>query len=85
MVRKLQKIGNSHGITIPKSILEKARISEDTEIELRLNKGKIEIVPVMRIRPLRLEGIWGKRSVSLKDLTEARRKGLDMDRMKKFS
>ncbi|TGK08865.1 AbrB/MazE/SpoVT family DNA-binding domain-containing protein [Leptospira fletcheri] len=38
------QIGNSKGIRIPKAILEECQIGE--EVELKIDKGKIMIIPV---------------------------------------
>lgn len=45
MASKLQKWGNSIGIRIPKSIVEKANIQVDSEVEIEHKDGKIIIFP----------------------------------------
>ncbi len=57
MASKLQKWGNSIGVRIPKSIIEKANLSVNSEVEIEHVDGKIIILPV-------------KSSVSLKELLE---------------
>lgn len=48
MLRKICPIGNSHGILIPKEILEKLRLTTGSQVEVKLNEetGKIIIEPV---------------------------------------
>ena len=55
MSSKLQKWGNSIGVRIPKSVLEQANLSVDSEVEVEHVDGKIIILPV-------------RSSLSLKDL-----------------
>lgn len=55
MASKLQKWGNSIGLRIPKSIIEKANLDVDSEVEIEHKDGKIIIFPL-------------NKSLSLKDL-----------------
>lgn len=45
MTAKIQKWGNSLGIRIPKSIIEKANLSENSEVEIENKDGAIIIFP----------------------------------------
>lgn len=45
MTSKIQKWGNSLGIRIPKSIIEKANLSENSEVEIENKDGAIIIFP----------------------------------------
>jgi antitoxin MazE len=48
MKAKLQKIGNSKGIRIPKVILDEIRL--ETTVELTVEKGRLVIAPVRSAR-----------------------------------
>lgn len=45
MSAKIQKWGNSLGIRIPKSIIEKTALSENSEVEIEHKDGVIIIFP----------------------------------------
>ncbi len=45
MASKLQKWGNSVGVRIPKSIIEKANLDVNSEVEIEHKDGKIIIFP----------------------------------------
>lgn len=45
MTAKIQKWGNSLGIRIPKSIIEKANLNENSEVEIENKDGAIIIFP----------------------------------------
>jgi len=69
---QLVKWGNSHAVRLPKVVLKEAEIREGDELEIRVEKGRIEIQPatpkitlhdlVARITPRNLHGEtkWGK-------------------------
>ncbi len=45
MSAKIQKWGNSLGIRIPKSVIEKANLDENSEVEIENKDGTIIISP----------------------------------------
>lgn len=45
MSAKIQKWGNSLGIRIPKSIIEKANLNKNSEVEIENKNGAIIIFP----------------------------------------
>lgn len=45
MSAKIQKWGNSLGIRIPKSVIEKANLDENSEVEIENKDGAIIIFP----------------------------------------
>ena len=45
MSSKIQKWGNSLGVRIPKSIIEKANLNENSEVEIENKDGAIIIFP----------------------------------------
>ena len=48
MTVKLQKWGNSMGVRIPKSIIEKVNIEENDELIIEQQDGKIVIFPAKK-------------------------------------
>ena len=48
MITKVQKWGNSIGVRIPKAIAQDAEIQEGASVELRVEDGRLVIVPVRR-------------------------------------
>ncbi len=48
MTSKLQKWGNSLGVRIPKSIIEKVDLAENDELIIEQQDGKIVIFPVKK-------------------------------------
>lgn len=50
MNTKIQKWGNSQGLRLPRSILEKADLTVGDEVRIGVDEGTILITPVRRIR-----------------------------------
>jgi antitoxin MazE len=48
MSGKIQKWGNSLGIRIPKTVVEKLNLSENSEVEVEHKDGAIMIFPVKK-------------------------------------
>ena len=48
----IQKWGNSQAVRIPKSILEKAKLQESDQVELRVQEGNVIIIPVGKRKSL---------------------------------
>jgi antitoxin MazE len=48
MSAKIQKWGNSLGIRIPKTIIDKTNLSEDSEVEIETKDGAIIIFPTKK-------------------------------------
>ena len=59
MAAKIQKWGNSLGVRIPKTIVEQAKLDENSEVEIQHKNGAIIIYPLKKKVPLKslLEGI----------------------------
>jgi len=49
----LKKWGNSQAIRIPKTIIEKARIKENDQVELNVVSGTIVIQPIKKHKTLK--------------------------------
>jgi antitoxin MazE len=48
MIAKIQKWGNSLGVRIPKSLAQDAELSEGTSVDLRVEDGRLIIVPAVK-------------------------------------
>ncbi len=48
MAVKIQKWGNSLGVRIPKSIIEKVNLGENSEVEIESKNGAIIIMPAKK-------------------------------------
>jgi antitoxin MazE len=46
MKTAIRKMGNSHGVIIPKPLLEEIGAKANDQVELKVSKGKIVIAPV---------------------------------------
>ena len=44
MLRKICKIGNSQGVSIPKEIMEKLNLTHDSQVDITLNEENQEII-----------------------------------------
>lgn len=51
---KIQKWGNSLGVRIPKAVIEKANLSEHSEVEVESKNGTIVIFPAKKKYSLEL-------------------------------
>jgi antitoxin MazE len=49
---KIQKWGNSLGVRIPKAVIEKVNLSENSEVEIESKNGTIVIFPAKKEYPL---------------------------------
>lgn len=52
MITTVQKWGNSHGVRIPKSLLEKTNLKENDQVEVIAQDGSVLIQPVKKHRTL---------------------------------
>ncbi len=48
MSAKIQKWGNSLGVRIPKTIIDKTKLDEHSEVEIEHKDGNIIIMPVQK-------------------------------------
>jgi antitoxin MazE len=69
MFAKIQKWGNSFGVRIPKTIMEQANLSENSEVEIQHKNGAIVILPIKKKLSLKnlLEKITEKNLPQLED------------------
>ena len=66
MKSAIRKMGNSHGVIIPKPILEEAGVKANDQVDVSVSRGKIVIAPAKR-HPR--EG-WAEASRRLRDAGE---------------
>jgi antitoxin MazE len=50
MRARIVRIGNSHGIRVPRPLLEQVGAAPDSEVELEARHGRLVITPVRRPR-----------------------------------
>jgi len=50
MLTKVQKWGNSQGLRFPKAILEEAQINIGDQVNISVQKGRIIVEPVTKVR-----------------------------------
>ena len=50
MVTRVQKWGNSQGVRIPLKVMEAAKIAVGDEVEVKVEGGRIMVLPSARIR-----------------------------------
>ncbi len=48
MLTTIQKWGNSQGIRLPKAILEMANLNENDTVKLKVEDGKVIIIPTKK-------------------------------------
>lgn len=73
MVKQLLKIGNSVAITIPAEEVAKLGLKAGDKVEIYSDGETLKIVPVRKIKPIKLGGIWEGINISEEDIAEARR------------
>jgi antitoxin MazE len=50
MRARIVRIGNSHGIRLPKPLLEQVGVAPDSEVELEARAGRLVVTPLRRPR-----------------------------------
>ena len=53
MYTTIQKWGNSHAVRIPKALLEKANLTNNDQVKIKVLDGNIVITPVKKHRTLK--------------------------------
>ncbi len=67
MKTSIRRLGNSHGLIIPKAFLAEIGLEADDPVELKIKKGKLVVVPLKRDR----RSAWAQDSKRLADAGEA--------------
>ncbi len=73
MVKQLLKIGNSIALTIPSEEVAKLKLKPGDKVEIYSDGETLKIVPIRRIRPIKLGGLWKGEDISEEDIAEVRR------------
>jgi antitoxin component of MazEF toxin-antitoxin module len=73
MVKQLLKIGNSVAITIPSEEVAKLKLKPGDKVEIYSDGESLKIVPIRKIKPVKLGGIWRGVDITEEDIAEARR------------
>lgn len=72
MRKKLVKIGNSLSIILPMNEMNQLNLKAGDMVEIISNGEEIRIVPVNRIRPIRLGGLWKGLTISEEEIQQTR-------------
>lgn len=73
MVKQLLKIGNSIALTIPAEEVTKLKLKPGDKVEIYSDGETLKIVPIRKIRPIKLGGLCKGFDVSEEDIAEVRR------------
>lgn len=73
MAKQLIKIGNSLGITIPSSEVERLGLKPGDQVDVLSDGQALKIVPVKKIKAVKLGGLWKGIDITEEDIVEARR------------
>lgn len=73
MVRQLLKIGNSVALTLPPEETTRLKLKPGDKVEIYSDGHSLRIVPIRKIKPIRLGGICKGLDISEEDIAEARR------------
>ncbi len=72
MKRQIIKIGSSVGIILPAQEASRLKLKAGDEVEVVAEGEGLKIVPMNRIRPIRLRGLWKGVNLSEEEINEAR-------------
>ncbi len=73
MVKQLLKIGNSVALTLPSEEVARLKLKPGDKVEIYSDGRSLRIVPVRKIKAIKLGGIWKGLDISEEDIAEARR------------
>ena len=73
MKKKIQKIGNSQGITLPLSLLREVGMNLNSEVEVHAENGRVIMEPIPLVQPVALGGLWKGTKVTEEDIAQVRR------------
>lgn len=73
MIKQLLKIGNSVAITIPAEEVVKLKLKPGDKVEIYSDGESLKIVPIRKIKPIKLRGLWKGLDISEEDIAEVRR------------
>lgn len=73
MVKSLLKIGNSVALTIPAEEVAKLKLKPGDKVEIYSDGESLKVVPIRKIRAVKLGGLWKGLDISEEDIAEVRR------------
>ncbi len=73
MAKQIFKIGNSLGLTIPTGEVKRLKLKPGDKVEFYADGQSLRIVPLNRIRPVRLGGICKGVDISEEEIKEMRK------------
>ena len=73
MAKQLIKIGNSIGLTLPTTEVQRLKLKPGDKVEIYSDGHSLRIVPAVKILPVRIGGICKGEAISEEDIAEARR------------
>lgn len=73
MVKQVIKIGNSCGLILPAEEVEKLHLKPGDKVEVYSDGTSLRIVPVARIKAVKLGNLWDGVNISEDELRTARR------------
>ena len=73
MVKQLLKIGNSVAITIPSEEVAKLGLKAGDKVEIYSDGQSLRVVPVRKIKPIKLGGLCKGEDISEEDIEEVRK------------
>jgi len=73
MAKQLIRIGNSIGLTLPTSEVSRLKLKPGDKVEIYTDGQSLKLVPVRRIKPVKLGGLWRGTDISEEDISKIRR------------
>ena len=73
MAKQLIRIGNSVGLTLPTDEVKRLKLKAGDEVEVYSDGQSLKIVPVFRIKPVKLGGLCKGEKITEEDIAEVRR------------
>ena len=73
MAKQLIKIGSSVGLTIPFAEVERLKLKPGDKVEIYSDGQSLRVVPVRKIKPIKLGGLCKGEDISEEDIEEVRK------------
>lgn len=72
MRRQVIKIGSSLGLILPAQEAGRLKLKAGDEVDVNFDGEGLKIVPINRIKPIHLQGLWKGIDLSEEEIDEAR-------------
>lgn len=73
MVKQLIKIGSSCGLVLPAEALEQLQLKPGDKVDLLSDGVSLRIVPLTRVKPISLGGLWAGTEITEEDMAAVRK------------